>query len=59
MWCRARVGGAVQPPEVALCTVFALQNMFDTGAAGGPSGGSWGAQPPTTLDPMEMPLMFP
>ncbi|RCV27027.1 hypothetical protein SETIT_5G292700v2 [Setaria italica] len=29
MWCRARVGGAAQPPEVAMCTVFALQNMFD------------------------------
>ncbi|CAO2183089.1 unnamed protein product [Urochloa humidicola] len=28
MWCRARVGGA-EPPEVAMCTVFALQNWFD------------------------------
>jgi hypothetical protein len=33
MWCGARVGGAAQqPPELAMCTVFALQNMFDTGA---------------------------
>ncbi|CAO1945745.1 unnamed protein product [Urochloa humidicola] len=28
MWCGARVGGA-EPPEVAMCTVFALQNWFD------------------------------
>jgi hypothetical protein len=33
MWCRARVGGATQqPPEAAMCTVFALQSMFDTNA---------------------------
>lgn len=31
MWCTARVGGAPQP-EVAMCTVFALQNMFDFNA---------------------------
>ncbi|CAN6340712.1 unnamed protein product [Urochloa humidicola] len=29
MWCRARVGGA-EPPEVSMCTVFALQNWFDS-----------------------------
>ena len=28
MWCTARVGGA-PPPEEAMCTVFALKNMFD------------------------------
>ncbi|OEL25911.1 hypothetical protein BAE44_0013069 [Dichanthelium oligosanthes] len=27
MWCAARVGGA-QPPEVTMCTVFALQSLF-------------------------------
>ncbi|KAJ1254968.1 hypothetical protein BS78_K302500 [Paspalum vaginatum] len=32
MWCKARVGGARQPPEVALCNVFALQNWFDVDA---------------------------
>ncbi|CAO1945218.1 unnamed protein product [Urochloa humidicola] len=29
MWCRTWVGGA-EPPEVAMCTVFALQNWFDS-----------------------------
>ncbi|KAJ1285079.1 hypothetical protein BS78_03G253800 [Paspalum vaginatum] len=32
MWCKARVGGVRQPPEVALCNVFALQNWFDVDA---------------------------
>lgn len=31
MWCKARVGGAGQP-EASMCTVFALQNMFDVDA---------------------------
>ncbi|CAL4947812.1 unnamed protein product [Urochloa decumbens] len=30
MWCRARVGGGAETPEVAMCTVFALQNWFDS-----------------------------
>ncbi|KAF8696203.1 hypothetical protein HU200_037101 [Digitaria exilis] len=29
MWCKARVPGGAQPPEATMCTVFALQNMFD------------------------------
>ncbi|KAL6846648.1 hypothetical protein ACP4OV_024096 [Aristida adscensionis] len=28
MWCKARMGGA-QPPEMTMCTVFALQHWFD------------------------------
>ncbi|KAL6608127.1 hypothetical protein ACP70R_041190 [Stipagrostis hirtigluma subsp. patula] len=27
MWCKARMGG----PDVTMCTVFALQNLFDLG----------------------------
>ncbi|KAL6840540.1 hypothetical protein ACP4OV_030350 [Aristida adscensionis] len=32
MWCKARVDGAQQPPDMTMCTVFALQNRFDMDA---------------------------
>jgi hypothetical protein len=30
MWCHARMSGA-QPPDDTVCTVFAMQNLFDAG----------------------------
>ncbi|KAF8696198.1 hypothetical protein HU200_037096 [Digitaria exilis] len=29
MWCKTRMGGGAQPPDLTACTVLALQNWFD------------------------------